>query len=249
MVGAMDYRAVSRNSWKTASVALGAAALLLGAFTLVKAMSLAWGTGRAQGLVRSAVSRSHADPNSVQRHLQEAKSLADTLKQKNLFIKRPPKENPVKQVNGILGSEVLIGDKWYKEGEKVGDARIVAIMPTEVKVAWDGKETTFAPMAAGSAAPAPPGPPAAGPKKEASPASPKPAPTAQVAAAPPAPAPAPEDPFAWVGMSLSPQLKAKLLERWNQLSQEEQEAWKQRWNGMSEEQKRQTVDSLEKGMG
>jgi hypothetical protein len=244
----MDSRAVSRNSWKTASVALGAAAVLLGVFTLVKAMSLAWGTGRAQGLVRSAVSRGNADPNSVQRHLQEAKSLADTLKQKNLFIKQPPKENPVKQVNGILGSEVLIGDKWYKEGEKVGDAKIVAIKPTEVKVEWDGKESTFSPMAAVSAAPKPPGPPAAGPKKEAGPAPAKPAPV-EVAAAPPAPTPAPEDAFGWVGMSLSPQLKEKLLERWNKMSEEEKEAMKQKWNSMPEEQKRQTVEALEKGMG
>ncbi len=242
----MDYRNISRDPWKTASLALGAAALLLGVLTLAKVMSLAWGTTRAQGLVRSAVGRSDPDPNSLQQHLKEARSVADTLKEKNLFIKKPPKENPVKQVEGILGSEVLIGDKWYKEGEKVGDAKIVAIRPTEVKIEWDGKETTFSPIAAASAAPPPPAPPAAGPKKEEGPTPPKPAPAA---AAPPAVVPAPADPFAWVGVSFSPQLKAKLLERWNQMSEQEKEAMKEKWNSMSEEQKKQTVDALEKGMG
>jgi hypothetical protein len=240
----MDYKTVDRNPWKTATLALGAAALLLGVLTLAKVMSLAWSTARAQGLVRGAVGRSDPDPNRLQQRLEEAKSAADTLKQKNLFIKRPPKENPVKQVNGILGSEVLIGDKWYKEGEKVGDAKIVAIRPTEVKVEWDGKETTFSPIMAVSAAPTPPRPPAAGPKKEEGP---KP-PPAPVMAASPAPTPAPEDPFGWVGVSLSPQLKEKLLERWNKMSDQEKEAMKQKWNSMSEEQKRQTVQGLESGM-
>jgi hypothetical protein len=244
----MDYRTISRDPWKSASLALGAAALLLGVLTLAKVISLAWGTTRAQGLVRSAVGRSDPDPNSLQQHLQEAKSVADTLKEKNLFVKKPPKEHPVKQVSGILGSEVLIGDKWYKEGEKVDDARIVAIKPTEVKIEWDGKETSFSPIAAASAAPAPPAPPAAGPKKEEGPKPPKPAP-AQAAAAPSAPAPAPEDPFAWVGVTFSPQLRAKLLERWNQMSEQEKGAMKEKWNSMSEDQKKQTVEALEKGMG
>jgi hypothetical protein len=241
----MDYKTVSRNPWKTASLALGAAAVVLGMLTFAKVMTLAWGTARAESLVRQAATQD--DPNSLQQHLQEAKSAAETLKQKNLFIKRPPKAHPVKQVNGILGSEVLIGDKWYKAGEKVGEATIVAVGPTQVQIAWDGKETTFSPITAASAAP-PPAPPAPAAQKGEGP-PPKAAPPAPVVAAPPAAAPAPEDPFAWVGVSLSPQLKAKLLERWNQLSAEEKEAWKQRWNGMSDEQKKQTVEALEKGMG
>jgi hypothetical protein len=249
MVQAMDYRTIRHDPWKVASLALGAAALLLGALTLAKALSLAWGTTRAQGLVRGTVSRHAPDPNGLQRHLQEARSVADTLKEKNLFIKKPPREHPVKQVDGILGSEVLIGDKWYKAGEKVGEAKIVAVGPTEARIEWDGKETTFSPMAAASAAPAPPASPVADPKKEEGSPVPRPAPAAPVAAAPAAPAPGPEDSFAWLGVSLSPQLKEKLLERWNKMSEQEKEMMKQKWDAMPEEQKKQAVEALEKGMG
>ena len=47
---------------------------------------------------------------------------------------------------GILGREALIGDKWYKVGDSVGDAKIVAIEPTKVKVVWDGQEKEFSPI-------------------------------------------------------------------------------------------------------
>ena len=47
---------------------------------------------------------------------------------------------------GILGREALIGDKWYKVGDSVGEAKIVAIEPTKVKVVWNGQEKEFSPI-------------------------------------------------------------------------------------------------------
>jgi hypothetical protein len=52
----------------------------------------------------------------------------------------------VNEVIGILGDEVLINNKWYKEGARVGDAKIVAIGPTKVTIEWNGKSKDFAPL-------------------------------------------------------------------------------------------------------
>jgi len=56
----------------------------------------------------------------------------------------------------ILGDEVLIQDKWYKVGQMVSDAKIVAVKPTQVSIEWDGKVKVFLPIDAAEA-PAPKG--------------------------------------------------------------------------------------------
>ena len=47
---------------------------------------------------------------------------------------------------GILGHEALINGKWYKVGDSVGEAKIVAIEPTKVRIAWNGQEKEFSPI-------------------------------------------------------------------------------------------------------
>lgn len=83
--------------------------------------------------------------------LAPTKASADQLKKQNLFAPAPPKRHPVSVVLGILGDEVLINNKWYKAGDKVGDATIVAVEPTKVRIAWDGQERDFAPIGAAAA--------------------------------------------------------------------------------------------------
>jgi hypothetical protein len=199
---------------------------------------------RAQNLSAQIRHLGAQDPKHLQDSLKQAKETVDGLKKSNLFVRQPPKEHPVKQVDGILGSEVLIGGKWYKVGEQVSDAKIVAIAPTEVKIAWDGREQTFAPLAAVSAE-APPQPPQA-------PGKPQPEKPPEMAkAAPPAPAevkvaaaPADNDPLAWMGVTLPPQVKAKLLEQWNKMPEEEKEKAKEQWNSMPQADKDKAVEAM-----
>ncbi|NQT02183.1 MAG: hypothetical protein HQ580_09180, partial [Planctomycetes bacterium] len=81
------------------------------------------------------------------------KVLADALKKNNLFAPPPPKQHPVKEVTGIFGDEVIINNKLYKVGDKIGDATIVSIEATQVTIEWDGKKKTFSPMDAGGSSP------------------------------------------------------------------------------------------------
>lgn len=234
-------RTTDRNRQRV-SLVLTAATVLLGASAFAKVAGFYVQRGHIKDVLTMA--QSERDPNRVKQCLGEAKKTADTLKEKNLFVKAPPKENPVKQVDGILGQEAFIAGKWYKVGDKIGDAKIVAINATNVKVEWNGKETTFAPIGAATAGPPTPPPAAAEPKKEAGPPPAKP-PEAKVAKAE-APAPAEEDPLAWLGVKLSPKLRAMLLEKWNSASPEEREKGKEEWNKMSDDQKQQAVQAMER---
>ena len=230
----------TRNEW--ASLILGAVAVLLGVLACAKVAAFYVARKRVEGIAASAAKG--AEPNDLQKYLEEARKAADALKEKNSFIKQPPRQHPVKQVDGILGAEALISGKWYKVGAKIGDAEILEIGPTEVKIEWDGKEKAFPPMAAAGSGPS--RPPAKEPALRGAPAPPKPATQAEAVKAEAPPPSAEEDPFAWMGVSLSARLKEKLLERWNKLSDEEKEQRKEEWNNMDDEQKEQAIEALER---
>jgi hypothetical protein len=225
------------------ALVLAAAAVLLGASAFGKVTGFYVQRGRMQGVLPAA--QGTRDPNRLKQCLGEARKTADLLKQKNLFVQTPPKQHPVKQVEGILGHETLIAGKWYKVGDTIGDAKIVAIAATQVEVEWDGKKTVLSPIASTGGGPAGP-PPGAGPRLERGPQPPK-TPEARAAKVP-APAPADEDPLAWMGVKLSPKLRAIFLEKWNNASPEEKEKGKAEWNKMSDEQKQGAVQSMEQHM-
>ena len=124
-----------------------AVALLLGASIVFEIAGFLMTSARAEITVAKALRPDGASPDEAGGSLAAARSLADELKEKNLFVSKPPKQHPVDVVAGILGGEVLIKDKWYKPGESVEDAKIVAVESTEVRIAWDGHEKAFAPIA------------------------------------------------------------------------------------------------------
>lgn len=236
----MQVRAIHRNRDRI-SWGLLAAAALLGVFTVAKVAGFCVQRGRMQAL--GSLAGSAGDPNRLKQSLGAAKKTVASLKKNNLFIQAPPKENPVKQVEGILGQEALIGGKWYKVGDKIADAKIVAIAATQVEVEWDGKKTSFAPItsvSAGSAAP----PAAAGgpPKKEAGPQPPK---TAEAKVVKPPAPPTEDDPLAWMGVKLSPKVREKFLQMWNSMPDDQKEAAKAKWNNMPEDEKQKAMQQME----
>jgi len=115
---------------------------------LVKVTGFFTASARAENIVKTAIAQNNADAEDMDKYFAKYKALADELKKNNLFAPPPPKQHPIKEVLGIFGDEVLIKDKWYKVGDKVGDAKIVAIGPTEVTIEWDGNKKTFAPIEA-----------------------------------------------------------------------------------------------------
>ena len=128
------------------SVVLLGASVFFAVLILVKVTGFFAASARAENLVKTAIEQNNTDANDMDKYFAKYKVLADALKKNNLFVPPAPKQHPVKEVLGIFGNEVLIKDKWYKIGARVGEAKIVAIGPTQATIEWDGKEKTFAPI-------------------------------------------------------------------------------------------------------
>lgn len=240
----MRTEAANHRQRDLVSFALIAAAVLLGAATLAKVA----GFLRMQRVIAQIRSMGAQNPSDLQVSLGKARQSAEALKKSNLFVKQAPKEHPVKQVDGILGSEVLIADKWYKVGGKIGDAVIVAIAPTEVTIEWDGQKKTFSPISTANAQPGqPPTPAADKPETPKGPEPAKPASQAPVEAKAAAP-PADNDPLSWLGVKLSPKLHDMLMAKWNSASEEEKAKAKEEWEKMPEPERQKALDMMEQNM-
>lgn len=129
---------------------LMAVTVLLGALTFLRIVGYLTASSEA-GVMAARVDpnvRNAPTPAAMTKLLASSHASAEELKKKNLFFATPPRQHPVKEVLGILGDEALINDKWCKVGDSVGDAKIVAIDATKVRIAWDGQEKEFSPIAA-----------------------------------------------------------------------------------------------------
>ncbi len=225
---------------------LVAVAVLLGAWAAARVIGYYTGPARAEERVTRAMAQNVLDPNQAKPYLDKAREAADALKKKNLFSKEPPKEHPVKQIDAILGSEALIGDKWYKAGDKVRDANIISVEPTRVTVEWQGKEKVFSPFGAADRRPSGPSGPTRTPTKKA-PESKKGEP--EMKAAPKevtvASTVTDDNLFAWMGVELSPAARAMFAEMWSGMSDERKAEAKKDWNNMSEEEKQEAAQKME----
>ncbi len=168
----LDYLNYLKEKKEVVSVVLLGLSAFLAVLILIKVGSFFAASARAERLVKMAIAQNNTDAKDMETYLAKSKAIADELKRENLFAPPPPKQHPVKEVWGIFGDEVLIKNKWYKVGDTVGDAKIVAIGPTSVKIEWDGKEKVFAPIDAVVASP-PGGPKRTEPAKEAAKAGPE----------------------------------------------------------------------------
>jgi len=234
-----------KRDHQVASILMAGAALLA-ALTFARAASYFAGSARLQAAVARTLRHGREDPNTLRPHVAKAKETTDALKKSNLFVKQMPREHPVKQVDGILGDEVLIANQWYKAGARIGEATILAILPTSVTVEWDGKTTRLSPMAAFGGSPAQAGAEVKAPPPTEKPPEPTaPVPPVQAVEAKTPPAPVESDPFDWMGVTLSPKVRAKLLEHWSKMSDEEKEKAKEQWNRMPAEQRERSITMME----
>jgi hypothetical protein len=122
--------------------------VLFGILILLKITGFFMASAKAKSIVKQAVEQNSPDPKTIEKQLANSAAITEELKKNNLFAPPPAKQNPVKEVSGIFGDQVLIQNKWYSVGDTIKDAKIVAIGATSVTIAWDGKEKTFLPIEA-----------------------------------------------------------------------------------------------------
>lgn len=122
--------------------------VLFGILILLKITGFFMASARAKSIVKQAVEQNTPDPKNIEKQIANSAAITEELKKNNLFAPPPAKQNPVKEVSGIFGDQVLIQNKWYNVGDTIKDAKIVAIGATSVTISWDGKEKTFLPIEA-----------------------------------------------------------------------------------------------------
>ncbi len=237
----MNIDRVKEHKKQLLAAGMLAVAAVLIVLTAAKVAAFYMDSARAQSLAKDASTSPLGGDAYMEEHLSESTALANELKKKNLFAPPPPKQHPVKSVQGILGDEVLINGKLYGAGDKIGDATVVSVHSTKVVIEWDGKTKDFAPMAAASE-PQPERPSNTGSRVS----QPQQAPTqmsrgqTQTAVAPTRSSA--EDPLAWLGVELSPELRAKFIEKWNQMPDEQKAEAKAEWGRMSDEEKQKVME-------
>ena len=145
----LDYlKDLLKNRKELVPTVLLGFSVLCGILILVKVTGFFVASARAESVVKRAIEQSETDPNNIKKQLASSAAISDELKKNNLFAQAPAKQHPVKEVSGIFGDQVLIQNKWYNAGDTVKDAKIVAIGPTSVTIAWNGKEKSFLPIQA-----------------------------------------------------------------------------------------------------
>ncbi len=231
-----------KNKNQKLSVLLFGFSMVFGILIIVKISTLLITSVRAERLMKKAAAQSVYDPNEAKKQFKAYRDFANEIKENNLFVPKKPKQNPAKNITGILGREILINDRWYKVGDKVGDAEILAVEPTRVKVRWKDKEEYFSPLGAVTAA-APrqmtKGSLIKKSEKNSRIATPQNRTIDQQAVI----VQQQNDPLAWLGVDIPEHLRAKFLEKWNSLSDEEKEQAKEQWNSLSDDQKQQAVQA------
>lgn len=101
---------------------------------------------KTSNLLEKALAQTKQNNGEAEKRLADVKAIAEKVKKNNLFAPPAMKQHPVNAVAAIMGNEVLINEQWYKLGDMVNDAKIVAIEPMQVRILWDGQERTFAPV-------------------------------------------------------------------------------------------------------
>jgi hypothetical protein len=122
--------------------------VLCGILILVKVASFFMASARAESIVKGAIEQNGTTQKNIEKYLADSATITGELKKNNLFAPPAPRQHPVKEITGILGNQVYINDKWYNVGDTIADAKVVAIGPTSVTIAWEGKEKTFLPIQA-----------------------------------------------------------------------------------------------------
>ncbi len=146
----IKYRDYLKEKKEFVPVALLGLSAFLGVLVLIKVAGFFVTSARAESIVERAVAQNKAVVKEAGKYFAESKKLAEQLKKNNLFAPPATKQNPVSQVEGILGNEAFISGSWRKVGDKIGDARVVAIGPASVKIEWDGSAKEFYPIMSSS---------------------------------------------------------------------------------------------------
>lgn len=135
-----------KNNVKYLPNALFAISVVFIVLTVARVSGYASTSERITKAVDTAKTQDSNNEETVKKLLEKDNEIANKLKQKNMFVPPPPKANPPVCI-GIIGSSAIINNKYYKVGDKIGAAELIAIGTKDVTIKWEDKEMKLVPFA------------------------------------------------------------------------------------------------------
>lgn len=120
--------------------------------TVIKVSGYAGTSERITKAIDTAKSQNGHDEETVKELLGKTHEGANKLKQKNMFVPPPPKARPPVCL-GIIGDKAIINNKYYKVGDKIGPAELIAVGTKDVTIKWEDKEMKLVPFAQSNKSP------------------------------------------------------------------------------------------------
>ena len=128
------------------SVVLLALAIVLLGGTAMLLVKIAGANYEDTALTEEALAQIRPDAEKTQEYLQAYKKAATDLTAQNMFVPLSDESEPPGDCTAIFGDEARIGNRWYKAGDRVGDARIESIEPTLVTLLLNDERITRKPV-------------------------------------------------------------------------------------------------------
>jgi S1-C subfamily serine protease len=142
----LDIHSLVKKHQKIIPIALFGFSTLLAVVMLWKIVNFLQVSIWARDVVGKAVVQIGAQTPNVEQYLTIDRSIVGTLNQNNVFVPQATPVNPISEVRAIFGDSALINNNWYKAGDSVGQARIVAVEPTQAQIEWNGDVKTYLPV-------------------------------------------------------------------------------------------------------
>jgi hypothetical protein len=144
----IDVKHLLKKEQKLFSVALLGFSILLAVVLLWRIQNFLKVSMWARVVVNSAVQQIDIPTPDTTKYLSPDKEIVAALIQDNIFILQATPVSPISEVRAIFGDSALINGKWYKTGDSIGQARIVAIEPSQARIEWNGTTKTYSPVEA-----------------------------------------------------------------------------------------------------
>jgi len=104
--------------------------------------------GAARAVAAAALRAGMSTPGTTQEVSPDGGAV-EQLPERELPVPATPRQAPMLEVTGLLGDEALVNGHWCRVGDRMGEARILAVEATQVRVLWEGQTLTYSPAESG----------------------------------------------------------------------------------------------------
>ena len=120
-------------------------AVLLAVLTASELIKISQSSDQSARLSQARLDQIRPDEKTAKNYLNRYQQAADQLSRQNKFVPPPSGPEPPGSCTAIFGDAARIGDRWVKVGDRVSNAEVLAVEPTQLVLLWQDEKITRAP--------------------------------------------------------------------------------------------------------